>query len=219
MGISLAFIEPGTIGTYADLVSKVASWLDRDDLTDRIPDFIALLEARLNRLLRSVNQERKDLWVIGTEEYNLPSDFRKLRKIHIEGQPDRPLVEMSPTSIAAQFSGESGTPRAYWQEGRVLSLAPPPSTDTLFRATYFCRIPPLTVDEPMNWLMSEHCDIYLWGTLHQAATYIRDEVAIDFCKGYLDDAIAELKLESRTDRWGGGPLVPNGPVQVRGGRC
>ena len=40
------------IGTYAELQTAVANWLDRDDLTDRIPEFIALAEAKMNRNLR-----------------------------------------------------------------------------------------------------------------------------------------------------------------------
>ena len=40
------------IGTYSELQTAVANWLDRDDLTDRIQEFIALAEARMNRILR-----------------------------------------------------------------------------------------------------------------------------------------------------------------------
>ena len=40
------------IGTYAELQTAVANWLDRGDLTDRIQEFIDLAEARINRNLR-----------------------------------------------------------------------------------------------------------------------------------------------------------------------
>ena len=40
------------IGTFAELKTATANWLDRSDLTDRIPEFIALAEARFNRVLR-----------------------------------------------------------------------------------------------------------------------------------------------------------------------
>ena len=40
------------IGTYAELQTAVANWLDRGDLTDRIKEFISLAEARMNRVLR-----------------------------------------------------------------------------------------------------------------------------------------------------------------------
>lgn len=219
MAVSLSIITAGTIGDYGDLVEKVASWLDRDDLEGQIPDFIALLEARINRLVRSINSEIQAIWVTAEEFYMLPTDFRKLRRIHIEGTPDRPLVEMSPVAVPGEFNGSTGTPRAYFIQGRTIGFAPPPAADTTFRVSYFRRIPPLSAAEPYNWLLQEHPDIYLWGVLHQAATYVRDPDAIDTCKGYLDEAISELQRESRLDRWGGGPLVPGSVRQVSGARC
>jgi len=219
VAVSLSIIEPGTIGDYADLESKVADWLDRGDLTAQIPDFVALVEAKLNRVLRSVNSEVSALWAVSSEFYLLPSDFRKLRKLYIEGSPDRPLVEMSPTAIPSMFSGDTGTPRAYYIEGRQLGFAPPPDQSYTFRATYFQRVPPLTSAAPSNWVLEEHPDIYVWGTLMHGAIYIRDPEAANACEGLFDTAIAELQRESRLDRWGVGPLVPSGPVQVRGARC
>lgn len=219
MTVSLSIITAGTIGDYSDLEEKIAEWLDRDDLTPRIVDFVDLAEAEMNRRLRTVNQELKTIWVISDESYALPSDFRKIRKIHIEGQPDRPLVEMSPTAIPSQFSGYPGIPQAYWTEGRTLSLAPPPNAETTFRVTYYRRIPPLTPSEPINWLLTEHPDIYLWATIREAAAYIRDPDAIAYSETRFDTAIEQLKLESRLDGWGGGPLVPNSIRQVRGGKC
>jgi len=219
MAIAVAYITPGSIGNYSDLVEKVGLWLDRDDLEGVIPDFVALTEARLNRLLRTINQEQRDIWVIDAEEYVLPSDYRKMRKIHIEGQPDKPLDEISPVAAPRRFGGDAGTPRAYYTEGRTLILAPPPDAETTFRVTYFVKVPALTYDEPSNWVLEEHPDIYVWGTIREAAAYIRDPDALDYATTRFEEALGELQLESATDRWGGGPLVPTGVKQVRGARC
>ena len=40
------------ISTYAELKTSIANWLDRSDLTDVIPDFIALAETRHKRDFR-----------------------------------------------------------------------------------------------------------------------------------------------------------------------
>ena len=40
------------INTYSTLQTAVANWLDRNDLTDRVPEFISLAEATFNRVLR-----------------------------------------------------------------------------------------------------------------------------------------------------------------------
>lgn len=44
-------------GTYSGLIETIAGWLDRDDLTARIPDFITLAEVRLNDNLRLAPME------------------------------------------------------------------------------------------------------------------------------------------------------------------
>lgn len=218
MPVSLPIVAPGTIGSYSDLLVLLAQYMDRDDLGDRFPAFLAMAEAQIGRVLRDLNQETRDLWVISAETYELPANFRKMRKIHIEGNPDRPLDEISPVAAPRRFSGDSGTPLAYWREGSTLVFAPPPDMPYTFRVTYFVRIEPLSVDVPTNWLLELHPDIYLWGVLREAAAYIRDPDAVAYSEGRFATAIEELKAESATDRWGGGPLVPTGINQVRAGR-
>ena len=67
------------IGTYAELQTAVANWLDRDDLTARIPEFITLAEARFNRLLRLRSMESKynANTVAGQRNLALPTSIYK----------------------------------------------------------------------------------------------------------------------------------------------
>lgn len=217
--VALPVTIPGQIGNYTDLQRLVAAYMDRDDLDDRLPVFIALGENRLNRLLRTVNQEFRSIWMIDSESWDMPDDFRRLRKIHIEGMPDRPLTEINPQSAAFNFSGAAGIPSCYYIEGRTISFAPPPADETQFRVTYWRRVPPLTATEDTNWLLQEHGDIYLFAALLEACLYIRDPEGVALCSDKLDEAIAELRRESREDRHGGGPLAPTVIRQVRGARC
>lgn len=220
MGISLDVLDPGSIGTYDDLVAMVNNWLDRDDLAPRVPEFISLLEGRLNRLLRTVMQETPATFSVTSEVYALPADFRKMRKLHYAGQPHLPFREVSPSELVEWVSAYNPVTRAYAIEGRNLRLADAatPENPVTLSAVYWRRIPPLGAFQPVNWLLQEHPDIYLWGALHQAATYIRDGEALDTCKIYLDEAIAELTAMSVKDQYGG-PLSPRTAVQVHGARC
>jgi len=78
------------INTYATLQTAVANWLDRSDLTDRIPEFIALAEARMNRVLRlaiMLNVDETTLGgatalVAGTRDYALPSGYLQMVDFH-----------------------------------------------------------------------------------------------------------------------------------------
>ena len=163
--------------------------------------------------------ETRTTFTTGDASYDLPEGFRSLRKIFVDGSPQTPLKAISPANVAWQYNGEAGIPQAYFIENRTLTFRPVPASDTTFAMTYLTRLVPLTSENDSNWLLEEHPDIYLTGTLLEAAIYIRDEDAISFLAPSLDSKIASLQRESRLDRWGSGPLVPNGAVQTRGGLC
>ena len=86
-----------SIGTYAELQTAVANWLDRGDLTDRIQEFIDLTEARMNRVLRlqlMVNVDTTTLGgaaalVAGTRDYALPSGYLQMIDFTLTTDPIR----------------------------------------------------------------------------------------------------------------------------------
>ena len=65
------------ITNYTELKTAVANFLARSDLTDRIPEFIALAEARLSRELESRSQEKRaNATLTANDEFvALPTDF------------------------------------------------------------------------------------------------------------------------------------------------
>ena len=65
------------ITTYAELQAAAANWLVRGDLTARIPEFITLAEARLNRVLRArlAEVEASLTTTPGARTLALPSGF------------------------------------------------------------------------------------------------------------------------------------------------
>ncbi|WP_370309298.1 phage adaptor protein [Sphingobium abikonense] len=217
MAIALNVIEPGTIGTYTDLVTKVADWLDRDDLTAQIPDFIALLESELRDKLRTTFQETLDIWTVEAGSYPLPDDVLAIRRLYPEGCPQATLKEVAADALP-RFARASGWTRVFAIEGRTIKFAPASSTPFNVEVNYWRRIPPLSASAPENWLLRRRADIYLWGTLHYAAAFIRDPEAMTACRQYLDAAIEQLQQASRKDAWSG-PLSPVGATQVRGAPC
>ena len=204
---------------YAGLVQQVSDWLDRDDLGSQIPGFIALFEARFDRLVRS--REVTTLWAVTSGTYTLPSDFRRLRKLAVDGSPDRTLTQVSPDDAVKLFGGQSGTPTAYSIEGDtsgVQTIYLYPSGDASLRVSYFSKLPALTSSASTNWLSNDHGDLYLAGTLLYAASYIDDPDQAAKFTAYTDQAIEDLNTALRNDKWGT-PLAPRGPMQVRGARC
>jgi hypothetical protein len=97
-----------SLATYTDLKTSVANYLERDDLTAVIPDFITLTENRLNRDLRvRVNLVRATTsTTAGTEFYDLPSDLIELRNITYNTTNDSYALDyVSPESGTREYGG------------------------------------------------------------------------------------------------------------------
>lgn len=172
------------INTYATLVTAVENWLARDDLTDRVPEFITLAEAKFNRVLIHPGMETRSTAVIDTasdepEFLSLPSDFQSMRSVRLSGVTGKPRLEfLSQTQMADyRYSTDNvtGQPVYYSIMGSEIELAPTPNDDYTLEMVYRAYIPALTASNTTNWLLTLAPDLYLYGALLEAAPHIKED--------------------------------------------
>src|SRR3954469_10493969 len=106
------------ITTYAELQTAITNWLDRTDLSSRIPEFIALYESKVNRRLRVRQQITSTTLTPSSGSASLPSDFLEWKRVTWAGSTKQELEYVSPL----QFDGidtdsPSGTPARFTIEG------------------------------------------------------------------------------------------------------
>lgn len=219
MAISLNVSVPGAIPNLTTLNTSIQDWLDREDLSAKIPVFIQMAEAMFNRELRCPEMERSTILSVSSEDSLLPDDYLAMRAIYEEGSPDRPLKGTSPTAERFISDGTADTPNYYALVSGGLRLIPPPSSTVLIHLDYFARITALSSYAPSNWLLEKHPDAYLYGALYNAEIYLDNATRAAQWKGLLDETIDRINRTSRNDRYGAGPLVPNGAVQVGIVKC
>lgn len=218
MAIAISVAGPIEYATYDELVSGIADELDRDDLSSLIPGWIRRVEARLNRLLRVPDMEGLTTLAVTTEATALPSDFLSMRYVYQEGSPDSPLQSMSPLGLLQRYRGRSGTPAGYAIVGDTIRVAPVGATT--LEMNYYQRIPALSADNNVNWLLTKHADAYLYGALLHAEAYIDNPEKVSLWKAGWDEVVGEIMADGNRNRWGAGPLVAsNGVAQVRGTRA
>ena len=87
------------LGTYSDLQTAIATWLNRTDLTAYIPDFIALAEERVYRNLRVKAMETALNDTIASGVIAVPSDYIELKSAYIDGSPAYALERLSVEEI------------------------------------------------------------------------------------------------------------------------
>lgn len=194
-----------TIATYSELVTELEAYLDRTDYTARIPTFVKLTEARLNRLLDDPDMEVRAT-VTSTGQYTpLPLDFKRM--VGVSTGNDYALEQVSGGAITSLDQTNVGIPRQYAIVDGSISFSPI-STTSAITMLYIRSIPPLSAAEPTNWLLTRAPDLYLYGALIQASIYGWNDERVTGFKAMFDEAVGELRSDGSARRWGSAPLAP-----------
>ena len=194
-----------TIATYTELVTELEAYLKRSDYTPRIPTFISLTEARLNRLLDDPEMEVRAT-ATGFGQYTtLPSDFKRMIGVSTGNYFE--LQQVSSSQISSMNQSITGEPQKFAISDGSISFAPINSAAPI-TMLYVRRIPPLTAAAPTNWLLTQAPDLYLYGCLLQSHLYGWYDERIPLFKAAYDEAIAEMKIDGETRRWGSAPIRP-----------
>ena len=191
------------ITTYAELKTAIANWLNRDDLTSVIPDFISLAEARIARDLRHWKQEKRVTTDVDERYENLPNDFIEIRQIqHTAGGAISSIssVEMEKLRGASDAAGK---PKYTRLTADQIEFYPTPDTSYNISMLYYGRIPALSDAEPDNWLLRDAPDVFLYGALLQSAPYLVDDARVQVWAGLYQSGIEALNVENEKARVSG----------------
>lgn len=181
---------------YTQISAKVAQWMNRDDLTARIPDFIELTDERLNRHLR-VRQMEVSLPATAIVDNTITPtvDVIDAKALWVPNYERQPLVAQSLESVVA--NGGDGTPTMYAWDGSRLRFDGSGSV----QGVLYARIPALAT-ATTNWVSEGPWSLYLFGALIEAALYVGDDPSIWQMR--FDQALSEVQ---GNDQRRSGPLV------------
>ena len=137
-----------SINTFAELKTAIANFLARDDLTDRIPEFIELAEGRINRELETREQEKRATATLssGNEYVSLPADLRQIRSVKLNQTPIVTLTYLSPDQLDQEYSSDgSGTPASYSIVGQEMKIRPKPDSTMTAEIIYIGNVDYITL--------------------------------------------------------------------------
>ena len=198
------------ISTYSELQTAVANWLDRDDLTDRIPEFITLCEARFNRSLRIRAMETLDIsvdTVSGTSTVALPTGYVQMRDINLITSPITQLQYLTPEIMNRVHAGSSsGKPETYTIIANKILFGPTPDAVYDISMLYYKTFDALSDSAPTNWVITNAPDVYLYGTLLEAEPFLMNDQRVQLRATALTQSINTLQEQDNKDRHSGSAL-------------
>lgn len=183
------------ISTYSELQAAAANWLVRGDLTARIPEFITLAEARLNRVLRArlAEVEQSLTGVVGARTIALPSTFAEALNLWLVRSTGREALEPYSADLM-DASSVAGEPRFWSVDGATLAFERPCDQAYSFTLRMLRKFA-LSDSAPTNDLLTQAPDIYLFATLCEAAPFLRDADLAAAYEARLARAIAEFNAK------------------------
>ena len=201
---------------FSGLKTSIADFLNRDDLTSVIPDFIALAEAQINRDIRHWKMEaRSSGQQSNLDEYmQIPADWVETIRLHLTGSGTTVVNLVSRDAMADKRSATentSGTPRMYTHADGQFQLFPTPSQDTDFELLYYQKVPSLITNTD-NWLLLEAPDVYLYGALLHSAPYLAEDERVGVWAQMYSAAVQRLNQVSEDAMFSGSGLT----LKVRG---
>jgi len=181
-----------------------APWLANETTT--VPDFITLFEACANRRLRVRQMELSTTLTPSSGSATLPTDYLAWRRVTWTGSPRVELEYVAPSYLQAAFPDTpSATPSVFTIESSTLKVRPVSNTGLEF--LYYQKIPSLSTGAPTNWLLTEHPDLYLFGSLVEGQMFNVNTELAALWKGRRDELFDEIALLSNKTRGVGGIRV------------
>jgi hypothetical protein len=207
------------LDNYSDLQTAVLTWLGRAgdaSISSSVPDMITLFEAEARRRMRTMFNETESTitTVAGTAEYPLPSYFGGFRSTPTVTSND-PVIELlyvtpeeaNATWVGSEANDSEGPLVAYTIIGQNIKFFPTPQEADTVSFSYVQGITGL-VSAPggVNWLLTNHPDAYLFGTLAEAEPFVGDDDRFPLWLQRREQVFESILLADRKARWSGAPL-------------
>lgn len=195
--------------TYTELKASLADWLNRTDLTAAIPDFITLAESQMERQLRLRQMIVRATASFSAEYGATPNDFLEVKSIKLNTNPVTSLTFQTMDSMD-QLSGttylSSGRPLNFTIVGTQIRLLPIPDGTYTAELAYYQKLEKLSASVATNFLLTQAPDVYLYGSLLQAAPYLQFDERIPVWSSLYQAGLDQLQIADDRGSTSGGVI-------------
>ena len=202
------------LDTYANLKESVQDWSHRNDVTNRIDDFILIAEQEMynNRVepLEVREQEVKSFTdtVIGSNSIALPEGYESMRAIKIDDKTTdaQPYQLTYSTPELLRVSPSNGCPSAFTVTGLIEFNRP---ADAIYNVEiqHLAKIQALTAANPTNTILTNYPSIYLSGCLWALYEWAKDGESAAASYAKFIGAIQGANLSTQKGKYGPAPVM------------
>lgn len=163
----------------------------------------------MERKLRTRQMISRASATISTEYSALPDDFLEVKSLKLQTNPVTPLqfeTIDSLDNLQSQYPS-SAKPRYFSIVGNQMRTVPVADDSYTAELTYYAKLSKLSSTNTTNWLLTAASDVYLYGTLMQAAPYLKDDARISVWSSMYISALEDLQVSDDRGASSGGALI------------
>jgi len=197
---------------YNEVINLALSYADRtdSDIVNRMPDFIKIVEARINRALR-VNQMATRSLILsdgGSDRFGLPKDFGGMRDIKVRavGETQGKVAQyLNPE----QINDYTGDDYRYTIMANQIQVYPAPPDGAVLEIVFYKLLTHLSDEEyhNTNWLSEDYPDCYVFGLIVEIESFVKNAQGAEMWNGRFQISLSEVSYMDQVDRWSGTPLT------------
>lgn len=191
---------------YASLKSTVLDWLARQDISDTVfESFVTIVEQTISAELKCFDTEKMFTSALTNTELGysgveLPKDFREARVVVLANNP---LYYVEPQRFM-----ETQDCNGFTIVGGKLLLGRGVLGEGPLTVVYYTRVPHINLKNMTNAIIEKYPNVYLFGCLREAYSYISDIEKSSLMDTRLERAIEEARFDADTSAYSGSVLTP-----------
>lgn len=203
----------GVTTSYSTLLTQVADWLARSDLTTFAPVFVQNWEERFLREpdnWGSWMETALNVSITAIDTAAVPATYLGLKIAYISGQRSPPLKRISLDQLYSRYPRDGGTgiPVYVSRNGANFEFGPIASSGTM-KGTYYAKPTVLRsyttggADAAAHFLIVNAPDLCLYGSLLEAEPFLKNDARIQTWSGLYSIALDAYRARMKTEDFSG----------------
>jgi hypothetical protein len=197
------------ISTYAELQDAILAWINKQDIEQSLDSIIAMTEADLNRKVRHWKMEKRATVSLDDQYSRVPSDWIETIRFYLTGNGTSELILASRSDLLNRrelANDTGGTPRYYTMSDGAFEVFPTSNGNFTAELLYYGKTDALSNSVMTNWLLTDHPDVYLYGSLVHASAFMGEDNRIQVWNTMYQTALDQVNGSSEAARYSGSGL-------------
>lgn len=183
--------------TYTELKAAVATWLERDDLTTEIIDFIDLAEAEIKNEVRVKEMITRSAITVNARQISTPTRFADGISLKLLTTPVTVLDSLPQYEMDRYRQETSGKPK-YFTVHTEIEFDRAPDSSYSGEIIYY-QNPDALSSTATNTVLTTYPSIYLYGALKQSAPLLMHDERVPLWQTLYEEAVK--KANDATKRY------------------